>query len=97
MDKSLEMIEYSEIQTNETPFEGKSLGDKMLGAELEGGVAPLRWLPSTRFFSLMPSKGNPVFVVLPLAQMTKLKRLMMRVNLFLPLPTILIISQNFST
>ena len=96
LDKSLEMIEYSEIQTNETPFEGKSLGDKMLGAELEGGVAPLRWLPSTRFFSLMPSKGNPVFVVLPLAQMTKLKRLMMRVNLFLPLPTILIISQNFN-
>ena len=42
LDKSLEMIEYSEIQTNETPFEGKSLGDKMLGAELEGGVAPLR-------------------------------------------------------
>ena len=33
--KSLEMIEYSEIQTNETPFEGKSLGDKML-LELAG-------------------------------------------------------------
>ena len=33
------------------------------------------------------SKGNPVLSsgVLPLAQMTKLKRLMMRVNLFLPL------------